>query len=249
MGCVICSPGQTLLPKTEAHQSTLTSVCPGILQQPVPQLSCTWVGGKKKEHCHICPQHLSPTCCLGSLPSPPLPSYHETLRFRTLFSSALHILVLLSHSSFLKQTQPLLGHSQPRAQGVSPPPLPHSVPGSPQLTCHLSTSIFPSPARSLHAVGSVNSVCQASGRGQAGLGSRHLPAARPAGLRLDPSAPPRRPSAAPERRRLLWRLRRRDTGRARARRRAISLPLSKTKCLCKVLATVRKLGWVFCFAF
>jgi len=47
--------------------------------------------------------------------------------------------------------------------------------GSPRLTCHLSTSVLPSPARSLHAADSVNSVCQASGRGQEGLGSRHLP--------------------------------------------------------------------------
>lgn len=118
--------------------------------------------------------HLSPTCCLGSLPGPPLPSYHETLRFRTLFSSALHILVLLSHSSFLKQTQPLLGQSQPRSQGFSPHPHTASlgVPSSPATSPRASFQVQPALYVPWAAV---NSVCQASGRGQAGLGSRHLP--------------------------------------------------------------------------
>lgn len=111
---------------------------------------------------------------------------------------------------------------QPREWGFQPPsPSPHSIPGSPQLTCHLSTSILLSPDHSLHAVDSVNSVCQASGQEQEGLGSRHLPYcsagwAQAGPLHLPPCCPSAAGAQEAEQQCLVLWLQQKDTGRARS---------------------------------
>ena len=148
------------------------------------------------------PPRPSPTCCLGSLPGPPLPSYHQTLRFRTPYYSALHLLVLLSDSSFLKQTQALLGQSQPREQGFSPHPHAASlgVPSSPATSPEASLRVQPA----LYMLWTVLiASAKRSAEGKEGLGSRHLPHCS-AGW------------AQAERQCLVSRLQRKDTGRARS---------------------------------
>lgn len=74
-----------------------------------------------------------------------------------------------------EQSQCLLGQSQPRKQGFSSSLHPHTaslgVPGSGATSPQAPLRAQPA----LCAAHSVNSVCQASGQGQEGLGSRHLP--------------------------------------------------------------------------
>lgn len=194
---------------------------------------------------------------MGSLPGPPLPSYHETPQFRTPYSSALHILVLFSDSSFLKQPQSLLGLSQPRKEGFqSPSPHPPTaslgVPSSPATSSQASFCIQPA----LYMLWTVFiASAKRVAKGRRGLGSRHLPRCSASWAQAGPLCLPS----------LLPFCRQRAGGRAAVS--DITAPAKgygqsqklvdskeqfcyrSAKRLLKALVTVRKLGWVFRFAF
>lgn len=116
-------------------------------------------GWEKKSKCHHV--HPKPAAWVASLVLPFLPTMrHCTSRLRTPLP--------FTFSSHFRQpfpkTDPIsLGQSQLREEGSPCFPFPTQHPWSPHFICHLSTSNSLSPALSLHAVDSVNGICQVSG--------------------------------------------------------------------------------------
>lgn len=131
-------------------------------------------GWEEKSKCHHV--HPQPPAWIASLVLPFLPTARHC-------SSGLHTPLPFTFSSHFRQPFPrtdnrsdsplqsLLG--QERRDHPSFPCL-HSIPGVPSSSV-TSPQASLSPACSLHAVDSVNGICQVSSRGQEGPGSRHLP--------------------------------------------------------------------------
>lgn len=115
-------------------------LCPGILWQLVLQLSCTWVGGEERM-----PPRPSLTCSLGSLLGPPLPSYHETPQFRTLFLCPSHF--SSPFRQLFPKTDPIYPWAEPGSRDSAPLPHTHTVslgvPSSPATSPQASLLVQP----------------------------------------------------------------------------------------------------------
>lgn len=116
-------------------------------------------GWEEKSKCHHV--HLQPAAWVDSLVLPFLPTTRHS-------SSGLHTPLPFTFSSHFRQPSPKPDQISPgtdtaQGGGITPLFLPHTASLESQLICHLSTSISLSPACCLHAVDSVNGICQVSG--------------------------------------------------------------------------------------